>query len=82
MPDAQSFAQKASAPARIERPYGQRQQYNIAGSAGGQADFSYLENGYLGTSGGPPASDGFIRDSSSSGTDVDYMIRSQLRRSF
>ena len=82
MPDAQSFAQRASGPARIERPYSQRQQYNITAGAGNNADFSILGNGYLGTSGGPPTSDGFIGDSSSNRTDANHLIRSRLRSSF
>lgn len=80
-PTAESFAMRARAPGRIERPFAQRQTYMVSGSSEQDVDFSLLGGGHLGTMGGPPVSDGMIVDGSSR-ADMSYSIRDNLRRSF
>ena len=81
-PTADAFRSMSRAPARIERPYSQRQQYTVQGEAGDGADLSFMGDGFLGSNGGPPASDGYVTDRTMQQAKVDQMIRQRMRSSF
>jgi hypothetical protein len=82
LPTAASFGRMSSAPARIERPYAQRQLQNVSASIDNNSDMTLLQRGYLGGVGAPPPSQSRIYDNRTDQQDISYMIRSRLKSSF